>query len=49
MTEGKRCCENCGRTECANSVIAFLWDLCVEDNFTKYWKQKEKDGEQDGN
>lgn len=31
----KRCCENCGRTACANSIVAYLWDYCVEDNFTK--------------
>ena len=40
--EEKRCCENCGRTSCANNIIAFLWDLCVEDGFTKYWMPKEE-------
>ena len=41
MNEEKRCCENCGRTECSNSYIAFHWDECVESNFEKWWKPKE--------
>lgn len=40
--EEKRCCENCGRLSCANSMVAYLWNLCVEDGFTKYWMPKEK-------
>ena len=40
--EEKRCCENCGRLSCANSAVAYLWNLCVEDGFTKYWMPKEK-------
>ena len=43
--EEKRCCENCGRTACANSIVAFLWDYCVSDGFTKYWIPKEQQEE----
>lgn len=38
--EEKRDCSNCGRTACSHSIVAYLWDYCVEDNFTKYWMPK---------
>lgn len=40
MKEEKRCCENCG-SACAKSIFAYLWDLCVESNFS-YWIPKEE-------
>lgn len=36
-----RSCENCGNMQCANSVIAYWWDECVESNFEKHWMPKE--------
>lgn len=44
MREGERSCENCGNTRCANSIVAFYWDRCVDSNFEKYWMPK-KEGE----
>lgn len=41
----ERCCENCGNEACANSVVAYLWDLCVESDFQKYWRPKKKEEE----
>lgn len=38
MEQEKRGCENCGNDACAQSMIAFNWDECVESNFTKHWK-----------
>lgn len=46
MAELKRCCENCGNTLCANSVVAFHWDECVDSNFEKHWKPKQGDEKQ---
>ncbi len=40
--EERRCCENCGNARCANSPVAYLWDYCVADGFTKYWRPKPK-------
>lgn len=42
--EYQRSCENCGNARCANSPVAYFWDYCVEDNFTKYWRPKVKPG-----
>lgn len=36
----RRSCENCGNTACANSLVAFFWDECVESKFTKHWRPK---------
>lgn len=36
----ERSCENCGNTRCANSVVVFWWDECVESKFTKHWIPK---------
>ena len=46
----ERCCENCGRKACANSIIAVLYDYCVKDGFTKYWlpKEEKKDDDETG-
>lgn len=44
MREGERSCENCGNTRCANSVVAYHWDECVDSNFTKHWTPKPKEG-----
>ena len=33
----ERTCENCGNTRCANSIVAFYWDECVDSNFEKHW------------
>lgn len=46
MPENKerRSCENCGNARCANSPVAYLWDYCVKDGFTKYWRPKVKPG-----
>ena len=41
MAELTRSCENCGNTRCANSVVAYNWDECVDSNFTKHWMPKE--------
>lgn len=41
MAEQKRSCENCGNLQCANSVVAYWWDECVESNFEKHWMPKE--------
>lgn len=38
-----RCCENCGRMSCVNSVLAIHWDECVNDGFTKWWMPKKED------
>ncbi len=38
----ERSCENCGNTRCANSLVAFFWDECVESKFTKHWRPKEE-------
>ena len=38
MEQEKRGCENCGNDACAQGMIAFNWDECVESNFTKHWK-----------
>ena len=35
--ELKRSCENCGNLRCANSVVAYWWDECVDSNFEKHW------------
>ena len=43
-TKERRSCENCGNTKCANSPVAYLWDYCIMDNFTKYWKPKPEKG-----
>ena len=42
MREGERSCENCGDTRCANSVVAYNWDECVDSNFTKHWMPKKE-------
>ena len=42
--KGHRSCENCGNAKCANSPVAYLWDYCVADGFTKYWRPKLKPG-----
>ena len=42
QTIEKRSCENCGNLHCANSIVAFYYDECVQDNFTKYWRPKTK-------
>ncbi len=42
MIEQKRCCENCGNTRCANSLVAYWWDECVDSNFEKHWRPKEE-------
>jgi hypothetical protein len=36
----RRSCENCGNVRCANSLLAFWWDECVESNFEKHWIPK---------
>ena len=38
--EERRSCENCGNARCANSLVAFFWDECVESGFTKHWRPK---------
>ena len=45
MDAEKRCCENCGNMRCANSIIAFWWDECVETNFQTHWMPKEEQEE----
>lgn len=40
----KRSCENCGNLQCANSIVAFYWDECVESHFEKHWQPKEREG-----
>jgi len=42
MTEQKRCCENCGNLRCANSLVAFWWDECVDTDFEAHWMPKEE-------
>ena len=37
MSELKKRCENCGNLRCANSIVAYWWDECVESNFEKHW------------
>lgn len=37
-----RSCENCGNVRCANSLVAFWWDECVESKFTKHWRPKKE-------
>ena len=44
--EERRSCENCGNAACASSVVAFLYDLCIESNYQKYWKPKKKKEEE---
>ena len=43
MSEEKRCCENCGNTICADSIIAIFWDDCVRSNFTRNWRPVRKE------
>ena len=45
MSEPKRCCENCGNTRCANSLVAYWWDECVDSNFEKHWLPKESENQ----
>lgn len=42
MDTEKRSCENCGTRRCADSPVAFYWDICVESGFTKGWTPKPK-------
>ena len=42
MTKQVRCCENCGNWKCANSVVAYYWDECVDTNFEAHWMPKEE-------
>ena len=45
MEQEKRGCENCGNDACAQSMIAFNWDECVESNFTKHWRPQKDESE----
>lgn len=40
--ENKRSCENCGNARCANSLVAFFWDECVQSKFQKHWRPKQE-------
>ena len=40
MREGERSCKNCGNTRCA--IVAYIWDECVDSNFTKHWVPKKE-------
>ena len=37
MSDGRRCCDNCGNRRCATSVVAYWWDECVKSDFQKHW------------
>lgn len=41
MTRSDNPCANCSNRDCANSLLAKWWDLCVESNFTLF-KQFER-------
>ena len=36
----KRCCENCGNLRCANSIVAYWWNECVDTDFEAHWIPK---------
>lgn len=49
MSEEKRCCENCGNTICADSIVAIFWSDCVASNFTQHWMPvKKEEADNDG-
>lgn len=36
MTRSDNPCATCSNRDCANSLLAKWWDLCVESNFTLF-------------